>query len=103
MNKMYTALLALAAFALLVPAQATAPCYTTSTPQASIPDVTGQVGGDIYVVNDLCQPVVGDGSCIQSDWVYEESNGISGLQRGDEVQNDVANCTDGTAPDTDIF
>ena len=30
--------------------------------------------------NDLCQP-----DCLFSIWLYQESNGIPGLQRGDEV------------------
>ena len=31
-----------------------------------------------YVTYDVCQP-----SCLASIWVYEESNGRSGLQRDD--------------------
>jgi hypothetical protein len=102
MNKMYHVLLGLAALAILVPAQATAPCYTTSTPTATIPDAANQLGGDLYVNNDLCQtdPV---NPCLFSIWIYQETNGLPGEQRGDEVQNDVANCTDGTQADTDIF
>ncbi len=37
-----------------------------------------------YVDNDLCQP-----QCIFSIWSYEETNGIPGLQRGDEVRDDT--------------
>jgi hypothetical protein len=101
MNKMYTVILGLAALAMLVPAHAEEICYTTSPSTATIPDATGAAGGDIYVDNDLCQtdPV---NPCVFSIWVYQETNGIAGQQRGDEVVNDVANCTDGTVSDTDI-
>lgn len=37
-----------------------------------------------YVINDICQPVVGSGECLFSLWVYEETNGQPGLQRDDE-------------------
>ena len=60
--------------------------------------VPGAAGGDIYVDNDFCQL---DG-CAFSLWIYQETNQIDGLQRGDEVENDVSNCT-GIAADTDIF
>ena len=36
--------------------------------------------GLFYVDNDLCQP-----ECAFSVWVYEESNGMPGLQRDDAV------------------
>jgi len=100
MNKTYTALVALAAFALLVPAQAEELCYTTSSPELTIPG--DAIGGDIYVDNDLCEPVVGDGTCTAAIWIYQETNGIAGLQRGDENVNDVINCTDGTTADLDL-
>ena len=102
MNKFYTVLLGLAALAMLVPAHAADVCYTTSTPTATVPDSTGALGGDLYVNNDLCQtdPV---SPCVYSIWIYQETNGLPGEQRGDEVQNDVADCTDGTTADTDIF
>lgn len=35
--------------------------------------------GRWYWDNDACQP------CMWSTWIYEESNGIDGLQRADEV------------------
>lgn len=41
-----------------------------------------------YVDNDLC---IGD-ACPISVWIYEESNGRPGLQRGDEVVNDLQGC-----------
>lgn len=42
------------------------------------------VGGDTYyVVSDPCQPLVGDGTCLFSVWMFEEGNGQPGLQRDD--------------------
>lgn len=38
-----------------------------------------------YFVNDNCQPVIGTGDCLFSIWVFEESNGQPGLQRGGEL------------------
>ena len=61
-------------------------CTTWSTSHAEIdtdPLDTGLVPRE-YVDNDLCQP-----ECIFSIWFYEESNGIPGLQRGDEVKDDT--------------
>ncbi len=49
---------------------------TTSEPEF---DVAG-----FYVDNDVCQP-----NCLFSIWIYQESNGIEGLQRGDEVVDDT--------------
>ncbi|GEM_PF-3219213 len=100
MNKMYTVLLGLAALALLTPAHADEICYTTSPSTATVTDVNGALGGDVYVDNDFCQLTTCQGGF--SIWIYQETNGIPGQQRGDEVVNDVANCTDGTVPDTDI-
>lgn len=100
MNKMFTILLALAAFALLVPANADGLCYTTSEAAVTVPGQS--LVGDLYVVNDACQPVIGDGSCTVSLWIYQESNGIAGLQRGDETHSDVTACTDDTVADTNI-
>ena len=99
MNKMYTVLLTLAAFAMLVPANADESCLGTPSTDLTIPDATGAAGGDIYVDNDFCQL---DG-CAFSIWIYQETNGVAGLQRGDEVENDVANCNGEFAADTDIF
>jgi len=81
MNKFFTTLLTLAALAIAMPAGADH-CvgYTTSAPEVA--DSTS--GATYYVDNDLCQP-----DCIFSIWVYEESNAIDGLQRGDEVIDDT--------------
>jgi hypothetical protein len=101
MNKTYPVLLGLAVLAMLVPAHADEICYTTSASTATIPDAASNLGGDIYVDNDFCQtdPV---NPCDLSVWIYQESNGIPGQQRGDEVVNDVVDCIDGTVSDTDI-
>ena len=49
---------------------------TTSNPEI---EVLG-----FYIDNDVCQP-----ECLFSIWIYEESNGIEGLQRSDEVKDDT--------------
>lgn len=103
MNKFYTALIALTAIAMMVPASA-ADCYTTSDPEVTTPAGTGpNAGGEVYVDNDNCQPVVGDGTCLFSTWIYEETNGIAGLQRDDEVKSDVAGCAGTVDGDYIIF
>lgn len=89
---------ALVALALVAPAAAEEPCYTTSPALVTVPETP--LAPAYYLANDLCQPVVGDGSCLFSIWPYWETNGIPGLQRGDEVRNDVENCVDGTQSDT---
>jgi hypothetical protein len=43
-------------------------------------------GGCVYIDNDVCQP-----ECLFSVWIYCESNGMEGLQRGDEVRDDTCN------------
>jgi len=81
MNKFFTTLVTLAALTIAMPAGADH-CvdFTTSAPEAT----DSSTGTTYYVDNDLCQP-----ECIYSIWVYEESNGIDGLQRGDEVVDDT--------------
>lgn len=37
-----------------------------------------------YVVNDLCQP-----QCLFSVWIYQETNGMEGLQRSDPLHDDT--------------
>lgn len=39
-----------------------------------------------YVVNDACQL---DGTCLFSTWIYQEMNGIDGLQRQDMFRDDT--------------
>lgn len=48
-----------------------------------------------YVDIDYCNP------CMETFWVYEESNGIDGLQRSDEIVDTT--CHGMIAPDTVIF
>jgi hypothetical protein len=98
------------AFAVLlaVPAEAAAPCYTTSVTDDreivfELP-VQEEVVGVHWMVNyvavdTFCMVGVGDGTCSFSIWFYPEGNGLPGLQRGDEVKSDVENCTDGTISD----
>lgn len=64
---------------------------TTSDPEVDtrfIPPAVWQetFGRDarFYVDNDPCQP-----ECGFSIWIYEESNDIDGLQRGDEMHDDT--------------
>ena len=52
--------------------------WTTSAPEID----TTIVGGSYYVENNRC-----DELC--DIWIYEESNGLPGLQREDEVVDDT--------------
>jgi hypothetical protein len=83
---------------LAVPATAEECEPTTSEPEVD----TGETAiGRYYVDNDDCQdmsnPVSvlpgggygGGGGCLFSVWIYQESNGIDGLQRGDEMKDDT--------------
>lgn len=70
-------ILALSATLLL----ATVPASPGCTPSSTTPEVAA---GGFYVVVDEC--FVG---CMPLVWVYEESNGIAGLQRADEVHDDT--------------
>ena len=53
--------------------------------------------GTFYVDNELCQP-----DCLFSVWIYQESNGQEGLQRGDETCTDDDECC-GQEADTIVF
>jgi hypothetical protein len=68
---------------------------TTSYPE--VDTGIGIAGAPRYYVDyDQCQP------CMWSLYVYEESNGIDGLQRGDEVVDDT--CAGAAGPsDTIVF
>lgn len=61
--------------------------YTSAQPEV---DAAGY-----YVDNDPCF------GCIFSIWIYQESNGIPGLQRGDEVYDDT--CHGMVSPDTIVM
>jgi len=79
---MRTILLALGvALALLTPTGADH-CETYSTSSTELSCVAIPAVGDYYVDEDC-------GSDPYSIWVYQESNGIAGLQRGDEVVDDT--------------
>ena len=70
-------------------------------PQQSEHELTTCVAGMFpcyYVDNDACSPECGPGLNV---WIYEESNGWPGLQRGDEVDDDT--CHGMIEPDTVIF
>lgn len=89
MNKFFTTLLTLAALSIAVPAFADGCELTTSNPEVA--------AGGFYVDNDLCQV---DGTCIFSIWIYQETNGIDGLQRNDDVHDDTC---DGAAGESDLI
>ena len=96
MKKFYAALVVAVMF--MIPASAEEVCYTTSNPEATIPGAGPNFGGDLYADNDLCQL-----DCGYSFWIYEEFNGIAGLQRGDEVVNDVKDCLGEVDSDYIVF
>jgi hypothetical protein len=82
-------LLALVA-ALAVPVEAShCSMWETARPEV---DVLGLY----YVDHDHCHP-----DCIDNVWVYEESNGIPGLQRGDEWYDNT--CHGMIPSDTIVF
>ena len=67
---------------LLMPAALASGCEgTTST--TTTEHIIVEAGGT-YVAFDVCQP-----GCLWSIWIYRETNGIPGLQRGDEVVDDT--------------
>lgn len=64
-----------------------ADCYTTAEPEVD----TGHTGAGHYYV-DVDTAVWIDMWLYPWVWVYEETNGIQGLQRDDEHRSDVADC-----------
>lgn len=64
---------------------------TTSTPEAD----TGPGPARFYIDNDPCA------GCNFSLWIYMESNGVDGLQRGDDTKDDT--CGGEYPSDTIIF
>lgn len=75
--------------------------YTTSEPYLVCGDVcagsAAAAGGHyVFVEGGDCPS-----GCIYSLWVYEESNGLAGLQRGDEMHDDT--CHESVAPDRIAF
>lgn len=85
MHKSLTILLSVAALALAIPAAAVSCTMTTSEDAIALP-------GDLYVVNDACQP-----DCLLSVIVYEETNGVEGLQRADQRRDDTCDGRAGNA------
>lgn len=71
-------------------------CSTWTTREAEQDLNPTGVGPRYYIDHDDC-----DSRCMMSMWVYEESNGVDGLQRGDEVEDDT--CHGMIAPDTLIL
>lgn len=70
--------------------------YSTSQPEV---DSTATPAGRHYVDHTFCQMEnCGPGGAF---WVYEESNGLPGLQRGDEFHDDTCHAT--IQQDTLIF
>lgn len=72
----------------------------------AIPGSDTALGAQHWVINDICQDddgsgggggYSGGGPCLFSIWLYWESNGIEGLQRGDKVRQDE---TCGAEPDS---
>lgn len=70
--------------------------YSTTPPSLTCYDVPSPEAGGYYVDEDCC--VIG---CIFSIWIYQESNGIPGLQRDDEHVDDT--CHGLIEGDTVIF
>lgn len=71
-------------------------CASWSSTTADVDTCQAGASPCYYVSIDFCQP-----DCHILVWVYEESNGVPGLQRGDEV---VDNTCHGMIPaDTIVF
>lgn len=94
--------------ALAGPALAEETCYTTT--HADVDTGTGPLDGGsryyVYTAPEEWQPFICGIPCnreLPDTWIYEESNGIDGLQREDSVQSDVRDCTDGTRGDAVIW
>lgn len=90
MNKLFTTLLTVAALSVALPAGLADHCTTYSQADAEI-TTTGDEGSIHYVDNDFCQP-----DCGYSLWVYEESNGLPGLQRSQANEGGNPYMTDNT-------
>lgn len=77
---MRSALLPLAIAALILAPHAAAATYCDRPP--SEPEIDAQ---GVYVDSEPCAA----GDCIISVWIYEETNGVTGLQRDDFRHSDV--------------
>jgi hypothetical protein len=89
--------LLIAMLALLLVATAARAQENCETEEADV-DTGETPAGRYYVVNDECQP-----GCLFSVWIYQESNGVDGLQRGDDVCLDDGSCCGHPESDTVIF
>lgn len=63
--------------------------YTNAHTHATIPDPTGAAGGDLYLIAPVACFIAWDIVECGGIWVYQESNGIPGLQREDEVEDNT--------------
>ena len=97
----------LATLSLVAPAAAEACELTTSPalicpagPAPGLPCVETAAAG-YYIDEDGCPLLAVVQNCHYSFWVYEESNGIAGLQRDDEIRDDT--CRGLIPGDTVIF
>lgn len=93
---------AVAALMFQIPAAAY-PCEPTTTEPLLTTTATGQsLSGDgdgvYYLDHEGCILPWGPGSCHGYYWLYEESNGIDGLQRQDYIVDDT--CDGRIAGDT---
>lgn len=70
------------------------PAVADCTPSTTSPELS--VLDTLYVDYDDCAM-----ACSFSVWIYQESNGIPGLQRQDSVRDNT--CGGTIAPDTLIF
>ena len=91
---MRTILILLATVALALPVGAEH-CTTYTTSDTEVDTGVAEGVPRYYVNNGPCH------MCIFSIWVYEESNAINGLQRGDEIIDDT--CHGMIRSDTIIF
>lgn len=74
--------------------------YSTSEPEVTTPSDPTTLGvvPTYYHDQDICWS---SGTCVSSYWIYEESNGLPGLQREDEIVDDTCH---GMIPgDTIVF
>lgn len=95
---MRSLLVAFTVLAMMMPVGAEAVCYTTSTAKLDTDPVGAGIEPRFYFVDD-CSPL---SLCpgMWSIWVYEEANGIPGLQRDDDVRSDVDACRAAGVPVT---
>lgn len=74
--------------ALTAPSLASDCAMTTAEPEVDSKLVSGATGSARVYVDGDCDPLIVTCDFI-SVWIYEETNGIDGLQRRDEVRDDT--------------